>query len=142
MRARTNSKIPIAAMLNRLNSNLCCCTASLPVFQDCLNSLFGAIQVFPDTRLHLFTPLRTTNRARQFRKFGEQGDTAPPLLMVECGSPADHRARRNIAMSSALGSHNRAVADFAVTCHSHLAGQDHVVSDLGRTGKTDLSAQH
>ncbi len=64
------------------------------------------------------------DRFRKFWEFIEYADRAQPFFVIEGGRSADHGACRNISMGSALGGHDNAIANVAVSGDAHLAGEN------------------
>jgi hypothetical protein len=89
--------------------------------------------------------LRSSSPPHGFGDFGEfveDGGAAKPEFVINRGISADDRTRGYVARNSALSSGDGAIADFAVSSDPNLSGENHVISDVGRTGKTYLGAQH
>ena len=83
---------------------------------------------------------QTPNRFRKLWKFSEDAYCPQPLFVVEGGRAAYHGARRDVPVGAALGGHNDAIADMAVSRDPGLTGEDDVLAHDRRSGETDLCA--
>ena len=61
--------------------------------------------------------------------------------MIDRRSAADDGPGRHVSRDPALRRNDRAIADLAVTHHSHLPGENHILAHVGRTGEADLRRQ-
>ena len=81
---------------------------------------------------------QTSDRLCKLRKFSEDAYRPQPLFVVEGGRAADHGACRDVPVGAALGSHDGAVADVAVSGDPDLTGEDHILTHNGRTREANL----
>ena|SRR5271166_56627 len=80
------------------------------------------------------------NRFCKLWKFSEDAHGSQPLFVVEGGRATYHGARRDVPVGAALGGHNDAIADMAVSCDPGLTGEDDVLAHDRRAGKANLRA--
>ena len=59
----------------------------------------------------------------------EYTDRPQPFFVIEGRRSADDGACRNIPMGSALGGHDDAIADIAMSGDAHLTGEDDILAD-------------
>src|SRR5262249_55672053 len=79
--------------------------------------------------------------ASEFRQAVINRNAAQPLLVLDGGISADKLAVFYVVGNAALRGGNDAIADAAMAGHANLAGEYHVVTHVGGSGKPDLGAE-
>ena len=81
---------------------------------------------------------QTSDRFCKLWKFSEDAYCPQPLFVIEGGRATYRGACRDVPVGAALGGHNDAVADMAVSRDPGLTGEDDVLAYDRRAGETHL----